>query len=494
MARFTGLLLIVLAGMGAVLWAVQSPDEITFQGPGFEGSTSRVALALIALVLGAVIAAAWWAIVWAWDLPARIARTARRLQTRRTHDAIADGLLAVEAEDAAAAQRAAARLNRSASAPPGVRKLTLLLKARALETAEDWVEAERAWSDLAREPGAELAGLKGLALSAARRGDGFTAAAHARTALSQRSHAAWAYRTLLDLQLAASDWTGALQTLDEGEKRALVEAPEARRRRAVLLTVAAVRTRTTSVSDAEHFAAEAVKLAPGFPPAPYFAARIALAAGRANRAQSALEAGWKARPHPALSIAWLDLRPRETPRDAARRMRTLAELNPDHRESRILIGEAAIAEGDWMTAAEALAPLLELGATARLCTLMEAVARGQGALDDARRWARVAASAAREPDWSDVEPERRAFSYSNAEWARLVGEFGVQGALIHTRYEAFSGDLEALSQVVLTTPQTRIGIAPTTPVRTPPAGRRRTSGTQVVGPVRPPAPDYAPDE
>ncbi|MBI1339935.1 heme biosynthesis protein HemY [bacterium] len=492
MARFTGLLLIVILAMGAVLWAVQSPNEITFQGPGFEGSTSRVALALIVIVASAVLAALWWGLVSIWDIPRRLARSARRLKTRRMHDAIADGLLAVEAEDAAAAQRAASRLEKAPPDAPGLRKLAFLLKARAYEADENWIEAERSYSDLARESGGELAGLRGLAAAALKRGDHKTASVHARSALAHKTHAAWPFRSLFEIQLKTADWSGAARTLEDGDKRGLIPTETARRMRAVLLTAEAERLRKSSTADAESLALEAAKLCPAFPPAAALAARLLTASGKAARAQAVIEAAWKARPHPALSIAWSNLRPKETQRDAARRMRTLADLNPAHRESRILFGEAAITEGDWLTAAEALAPLLEFGATSRLCTLMERVAHGQGSYDDERRWARVAASAPREPDWSDIDPERKSFRYSDEEWARLVRSYGDHEELIHTRHEAFGGELEALSRVALPAPTVRSVKPPPPPKPVP--GRRRAGPQPTIGPLRPPAPDYAPEE
>ncbi len=496
MARFTGLIIIVVVAMGVVLWAVQSPDEISFQGPGFEGSTSRAALALVAVLIGAVMAVVWWMFGWVWDLPGRISRTAKRLRAKRARESIAEGLLAAEGGDAAAANRAAGRLLEVGDDGLGTRKLAMLLRARAHEANENWLEAERAYSDLAREKGGELAGLRGLAAAAVKRGDHRTAILHAESAIALKSQAPWPFLSMLEFQTKSGDWAGAITTLADGEKRSILTADGTRRRRAVLLTAQAARQRTIDAAEAERLALEALKAAPGFPPAAVIAARLALAAGRATKAQSILETAWRNRPHPALTMVWADLKPGEDQRARARRLRTLADFNPEHRESRILIAEAAIAEGDWSSAYEALLPLVNESPSARLCTLMEAIARGRGDTEDAHRWAHQAASAAREPDWSDLDPDGRAFNYSDEDWSRLVYQFGDAAQLIHPRYESYGRELEALARVALPAPRE----TDTTrnrrkkPLAGPSRAVEAESEEAVLRSYRPPAPDYAPED
>lgn len=496
MARFTGLIVIVLVAMGAVLWAVQSPNEISFQGPGFEGSTSRAALALVAVVIGAVMAVVWWMFGWVWDLPGRISRTAKRLRSKRARESIAEGLLAAEGGDAAAAARAAGRILQIDEDGLGSRKLAMLLRARAHEANENWLEAERAYSDLAREKGGELAGLRGLAAAAIKRGDHRTAILHAQSAIELKSQAPWPFLSMLEFQTKSGDWAGAIATLADGEKRSILTADGVRRRRAVLLTAEAAEKRTQDAGEAERLALDALKAAPGFPPAAVIAARLALAAGRAGKAQSILETAWRNRPHPALTMVWADLKPGEDQRARARRLRTLAEFNPEHRESRILIAEASIAEGDWPSAYEALLPLVNESPSARLCTLMEAVARGRGDTEDAHRWAHQAASAPREPDWSDLDPDGRAFNYTDDEWARLVYQFGDAAQLIHPRYESYGRELEALARVALPAPRDEetSRTRKKKPAAQPIAKRDADADEPALRSYKPPAPDYAPED
>jgi HemY protein len=68
---------------------------------------------------------------------------------------------------------------------------------------------------------------------------------------------------------------------------------------------------------------------------------------------------------------------------------------------------------------------------------MAAVAKGGGDDAAARDWLVLAATAPREPDWSDVEPDGLPFMYTDDDWARLVHVFGDSGQMIHPRYERY---------------------------------------------------------
>ena len=452
MLRIVVLILIVIATVAVAFWAASSPADVAFSLPGWEGETSRPVLAIMIALLGAVMAVIWGLIAWVFGIPAKLSKGHKQSRVEKARAALADGLIAAEGGDAISAEKQARKvvsLTRSGSPD---RKLALLLSARAAEAKGDWIEAEKIYAELSREKGAELAGLRGLAAAAVKRGDHNGAAAHSRAAFQLKSKADWPFGSLFELQTKAADWLGAAETLGDGVRRGAIDQESASRRRAVLLTAEAARIRRTDVAEAEKLVLEAMKVSAGFPPAALFAGRLQLAAGRLKKAQSSVETAWRIRPHPALSILWSDLKLGESSEEHSQRILKLASTNPDHRESRILVGEAAIATGDWSKATEVFAPLLEDGATGRLCALMQAVARGRGDDEEAARWSRLAMSAAREPDWSDIDPNGRAFDYSDEDWARMVYTFGDGNVLIHPRYEEYGHELEATSKLSLPPP------------------------------------------
>ncbi len=467
MARLSTLLLLVLGVAGlaaAIYWLASLQGGVAVNVPGWEFSIP-LGLAVLGLVLfGGLVAAVWWLATGAFLLPMRLSRSRRASQIRKANKALADGLLAAEAGDAATAERLAKRAARYGEDE----RLKLLLEARAAEAREDWIEAERAWGLLTRLPGGELAGLRGAATTAIERGDRATAEVNARQALALKTDADWPFTSLFDLEVARGDWAGALKTLEAGEKRGRIEGDRLRRRRAVLETARAVSLSPDRRQEAQGALAEAIRAAPGFPPAAWHGARHLIADGKHRAAQSVLELAWKASPHPALARLARTAFPDEQPDETGKRIAALIAANPGHRESRVLEAEHAMDSGDWTNAVRRLAVLVEEGPTARLCLLMERALKGYGDANEAARWARMAASAAREGDWSDLDPKGGAFTYSQEDWSRLVYAFGDAAQLVHPRHEAFGRELEAgRAPAALAAPDAAGGAPPKTPLAPP---------------------------
>ena len=171
---FLIIVLVVLAGL-AVLWASRLPGSVLITlGPETAIELKLVVAILAVLLLGAAMAVIWGALTGLIKLPSRFSRARQSSKTRQANRALADGLLAAEAGDVSAARRYASRAARHGEDE----RLKLLLEARTAEITEDWSGAERAWGQLARLPGGQLAGLRGAASAASERGD--TIAAEAR--------------------------------------------------------------------------------------------------------------------------------------------------------------------------------------------------------------------------------------------------------------------------------------------------------------------------
>ena len=441
------LLLFVVAATFA-WWALTLPGAVTIPWGEQEISIQSGLAAFLMLVFGGVIAFCWWIVSGLFILPGKIGKSRQVSRTRKANSALTEGLLAAEAGDASTALK----LARKAAKHAEDERLQLLLEARAAEAADDWAGAERAWGQLTRLPGGQLAGLRGSATAAAERGDQQTAEARAREALGVKSAADWPFNSLFDLQVSRGDWMKALETLSLGEKRGLISGDSLRRRRAVLHTARAAGLPHERRLEAQKELAEALRAAPAFPPAAWHGARQLMTDGKAKSAQTVLETGWKARPHPALAQLSRRLVPQDAPENIAARLRALIQANPTHRESRILEAELAMDAADWTGAIKTLALLVEENPTARLCLLMERALKGYGDTSEADRWGRMAVSASREPDWSDLDPKGMAFDFSQRDWSRLVYAFGDVGDLVHPRYESFGRELEAGRVVALPAP------------------------------------------
>lgn len=445
---FILLLVLFTAASAFVWWALTLPGKVIVPLGEQQVEIQSGLAAFLMLLLGGFIAFGWWVVSGIFILPGKIGKSRAASRTRKANAALTEGLLAAEAGDA----ETALRLARKAAKHAEDERLKLLLEARAAESSGDWAGAERAWGQLTRLPGGQLAGLRGSAAAAAERGDSLTAESRAREALAIKSSADWPFNSLFDLQVSKGQWDKTLETLSIGEKRGLISGDSLRRRRAVLHTARAVALPHDRKMEAQKGLAEAIRSAPGFPPAAWHGARQLMMDGKPKAAQSVLELGWKARPHPALAQLSRRLVPQDSPDRIAERLKALIETNPNHRESRILEAELAMDKGDWVSAIRTLALLVEENPTARLCLLMERALKGYGDEKESGRWGRMAVAASREPDWSDIDPKGGAFDYGVRDWARLVYAFGDVGDLVHPRYESYGRELEAGRVVALPAP------------------------------------------
>jgi HemY protein len=449
-------LLIVAVAAALVSWQVISTDQGTVEIAWFgtRVTTSALFALLVLVLLVAVALPLLRLLMFLMDAPGRIGKANARTRTRKGQEELALGLIAAEAGEFEEARRHADKAEHLIDEP----RLAMLLQARAAEVGGDTAGAERAYSGMLQNEDTEVLGRKGLMAAALKRGDRTAARAHAEGALKASKTASWPFQYAFDLAVQAGDWEGAIDTLDTGDKRKLIEDKVAKRRRAVLMTAQAQKLeRERKLDKATDMAQKAFRMAPAFAPAGAMAARLLVGEGKGERAAAILEEAWENGPHPALAHAYRDLAPGESREARAARMAEFANKRRDTRESKIVLAELAMERGDWNGAQGLLEDAYRENPSSRICILFAQVARGRGDDNSARTWLAQAAAAPREPDWSDLDPEGPAFLYDDNDWARLVYVFGDGGQLIHPRMERGAhdalGPVLALPTAALTAPK-----------------------------------------
>lgn len=437
------LIAIVLAALVSVQVFTSDAGVVHFEWGGWQGDTTALFALLVLILLVAVSLPLLRLLMFLMDAPGRIGKAGERARVRRGQEALALGLIAAEAGEFEAARRHADKAEDLIEEP----RLALLLQARAAEVAGDTVGAERAYSGMLQNEDTEVLGRKGLMAAALKRGDRTAARAHAEAALKASKTSSWPFQYAFDLAVQAADWEGAIDTLDLGDRRKLMDDKVAKRRRAVLMTAHAAKLERERRQDkACESAQKAFRLCPNFAPAGAMAARLLVAEGRPERAAAILEEAWESGPHPALAHAYRDIVPGEAREARAARLTALAERRRDHRESKIVMAELAMERGDWASAQSHLDDAYRENPSSRICILFAQIARGRGDENAARTWLGQAAAAPRELDWSDLDPEGPAFLYDDNDWARLVYVFGDGGQLVHPRLER--GHADALGPVL----------------------------------------------
>jgi HemY protein len=436
MTRVAVSLFLVAVVAVSVLALTGEPGRASMEWMGWRVEMTAAAAALLTLFSALMFTLLWRGVIWIVEAPRRAARARAEAKRKQAIEALSRGFLAVAAGDGSEARRLAQKSSELAEDAPG---LVRVLAAQAAEAAGDRGAAKSAYNAMLGFPEMRLAGLRGLMLAAQAEGDRQAAIRHAETAYGLARTARWAWRALLEARLEAGDWAAALQLVQGALERKIVSPVVAERSRAALLAASAASLVNASDPKARaqalDFATQSVKLKPDFAPGVVMAARLLAEDGKTAKAGGLIETAWKAEPHPALWLAYRDLKTNETPKARAQRLAALAALKPEARESRLLRVESALIGGDPVAARAAARLLDDEVPTARFAGLMARVAAANGDADEARAWIARGAAAPHEPDWSDLDPEGQAFAYQRDDWARLAVSYAETGQLIHPRHE-----------------------------------------------------------
>ena len=373
-----------------------------------------LALAGIAIVFG-LLFAIFRGLAWLRTAPARAAQRRAEAKRARGLSALTRGLVAAAVGDAGEARR----YGRQAERLLEDRTLANLLGAQTAQLSGDDAAARVYYEALLESDETELLGLRGLLSLARRQGDRNAAIAYANRARLLQPRSEWAFDALIDSQTAAGEWDEALNSIETARKSGHISSLASKRWRAALLTAKAYQADQTGDGDlAESLALQAHNLMPSFAPAATLAARKLHASGRDWKAAGIIEEAWREAPHPSLIEAYIALSPGETAHDRAKRLNGLAEMRPDHMESRLLRARQAINTRSWADARTALEEPARVTPTARVCALMAEIERGERRHEGAaREWLARAVVAPPEPDWI-----RTSFDLTTEEWAALARE------------------------------------------------------------------------
>lgn len=396
MLRLILFILAVLALAYGFVWLTEQDGGLllTINGQDYPLTLTWFVVALLVLVVSIlVVAGLLFALARA---PFWLGRLSAKRGRARGRDAVTAGLIAVEAGDLRTAERMASQAHRRLANAP----LTRLLEAKVAELEGAHGRAREHYERMADRRDTRLAGLHGLYLEAEREGEHDVARHYAAQALEESATAGWAAAALLSHQVAEHDWEGAQRTLSKARDNRLFDKPEARRKRAVILTAAAMDQEDRDPGEARKNALEAHELAPDLVPATVIAGRLLTRAGEIKRAVKVLEEGWRANPHPDIAEAYAHVRPGDSARDRLTRIESLQRMRSTSDVGRLALARAAIDAREWKKARDTLAPVLTTRPTQEALLLMAEIEEAEhGDSGRAREWTRRALVAPRDPAW-----------------------------------------------------------------------------------------------
>lgn len=387
------------AAMLGAVWLANRPGAVVIEWHSWRIDTT-VGILLLAVVALVVVVSMLW-LMWRWLIgaPAAFAESWGAGKRRRGYRALTQGMVAVAAGDPVEARRMARRAEDLLS--QDARPLTLLLTAQAAQVAGDREAARRSFEAMLDDDQTAFLGLRGLIVQSIRDGQGERALGYAERAFKLRPDTPWVTHSLFDMQAHAGRWREALETLQSGIKRRIVDAERGRALRALLLIERSrAAERAGNGDEATALAREAYSLAPERIAVVLRYAERLLAANDSRRAMRLLERSWSQAPHPDLATLYLAA---TAEKDAVKRVQALTRLvagKPDDIESHIVLARENLEARLWGEARRHLQAAAGASPTNRICRLMadlEEQEFGDGA--KVRQWLARAADAPADRAW-----------------------------------------------------------------------------------------------
>ncbi|PCJ56893.1 MAG: hypothetical protein COA65_10060 [Rhodospirillaceae bacterium] len=128
-------------------------------------------------------------------------------------------------------------------------------------------------------------------------------------------------------------------------------------------------------------------------------ARLAKGQGAARRAEKAIEKAWSKNPHPDLARAYLEIDGLDDSLQRLRKIEKLAVLRPNHPESVLAVGEAALKAEIWGEAKSNLEKAIAARPSARAFRAMAELEAAEPGNEAAAQWLARAAEASADPHW-----------------------------------------------------------------------------------------------
>ena len=398
---FVAMVMLISFGAGRLM---EAQGGVMIQYAGLELSFGALQAAL--LVLGLLVS--FWLVLKLLGLVVALLRfingdetaLSRYFDRNREHrgfEALSDGLMALASGDGRDAMAKARKADRLLNRPD----LTNLIMAQAAVANGDRQTAKATYKKLLKDPKTRFVGTYGLLQQHLQDGDTEVALKLAEHAFALKPRHGETQDVLLKLQAGREDWRGVRTTLTAKLKHGSLPKDVHKRRDAVFALSQSRDLRAEGkLDEAQIYAVEANRLAPGLVPAALLSAEGHREQKNVKQASRILRAAWQLAPHPDLAAGFAALAPDEASAARLKRFGQFTKGTESHPETKMLMAELYVAMADFDAARQALGDLAKTDPTMRALTILAAIERGDGADDQSvRRLLTQAISAQRDPQW-----------------------------------------------------------------------------------------------
>ena len=391
-------LFIVFIGLISTLavFIVNEPGYVRIAWGDWLVTTSPGALSLSILIFACLVAALWQIIRWIIRSRKSLIKVRRTVKQRRGYKALTSGFVAAAAGDSIKARRLSQRANRLLEEP----SLTLILLAQAAQLEGDTKSAKKYFEQMLSSPETEFLGIRGLLIDASQSGNHKYARELAERAYRIRPASDWVLTSLLELRTRDGDYIGALKVLkDYRHNNKIVQEGEKRRQAALLVEASRAAKSDGNSRDAYKLVTRSVELDPKFVPAVIMAAEMSLLMGRKNAAARTIERSWHLIPHSILASIYREIYEDLDELAQMKHIERLAMMAPEHSESSLILGAAALDAKLWGEARKHLLKVLESDPSARAYRLLARLEMDEGNTKAAHKWLLSASEAPNESSW-----------------------------------------------------------------------------------------------
>ena len=379
MRAVVGFTLVAAAVIALAWWVAGLPGQVSATVGETSFATSFPMALLLLVVAFLVLYAAIRLLAGLARVPRLAARRNREVARMKGDRAVTRTLVALAASDVGAAAREAERSRKLLGDTP----LTLLLQAQAHRQAGQEDQAAAVFRQLTERRDGAFLGHRGLLRQATAREDWAGAAQLATQAEAAHPNTPWLQDERRTLAMRTGDWAEALR----------LSGPE---HRAQLATAAA-----SDHDDAQaglKLAKKAWTADPTLAPAAVGYASRLREARKEGAAVDVLRRSWARAPHPDIAAEYMRGLP--DPQARLRAAQGLAQQNPRHPESQLVLARAYLDAGIVMQARTAIDAVRAAGLNQRrVWSLFQEIADRQGNADEAQDALRQIAQADPDPVW-----------------------------------------------------------------------------------------------
>lgn len=379
MVRLAIYIVLALFVAVAIAWWLDAPGEVTINWRAHQYNTSFAAIVFFtAFLLGVALLIQS---LWHWirrDMPL-VGENRHLTRQQKGLTYLNQAIVALAAGDG----RRATKLVEKAKKRLPPQPMMHVVAAQAAKLSGDKESARLEFEGLLKDPAAAFLGVRGLLVQAVADGRGSEARRLAEKAKEINPKSAWAIKTLFDLQVKATDWDEARQTLVAGKKAKAFTKEEGQK---LLATLYFCQAKEADLGGdrqgGRKLVGQALKAKKDFFPAVLMAARLDIDDGQKRRASSILEAAFALTPHPDIARAYSRVAPMETDIARYKRFQKLTKKNPDHPESHMLMAIQALALDKVKEAEGHLDKVIKDTGRARALTLKALLEEKRGAPED----------------------------------------------------------------------------------------------------------------